>query len=304
MVAPTVPPRPTDPSSPAGVQLDRWEAFWFLPRIYGPLRWVRVGLGIALTIWLVGYWSDIGVWFAADGLLASDRLGRLVASTGATDIAFWQWSPLYGLTAVWQLRLFLGVAIALAVLVTCGVGGRAVIALSWLAFLSLANRQWVAVGLTEVPLALGLIALLFAGSGPAPATERRWYFGFARRLLQLQVVLLLLAILAAQWFDGSWLDGEGFRRLLAGSADSWLDFSSGARWGWLCRGGGVLTLGLPVGLLTAAWTVPGAQRWAVAGLACWWLLLGLLSGHFSYGLAVAALVLSLHGSPCERGASL
>lgn len=291
----------------SSAQLDGWERFWFLPQTYGTLTWTRIALAAATLMWLGMFWSGITAWFGPSGILGTDRLGRLVASTGVEPLARWQWSPLYYVQSSWMLHALLLAMMGLALAMLLGRGGRIVIALTWLGFLSLANRQWLLEGLAEIPLALGFIPLCIAGTGSAQQPERRWQYGFAKRMLQIQALLLMLVItltqLAAssQSTVGTWFDGTGFVRLVSGSLDRSLSTLALARTPTITTLGGWLTVGMPL-LLAVAWiAIPAARRRLTFTLAAWWMLVGILSGHYAYGLAIAALVFPIAPERAESG---
>lgn len=284
--------------TPAG---DAWERFWYQPQAYGMLLWTRLGLSLAALLYFASYWTDITSWFSASGLIATDRLGRLVASTGAEEVARWQFSLLYGIDSPALLRGFLLVGMISAVLMGLGRLGRGAIVVCWLCMLSLANRQWVVVGLVEFPLTLGLLGLTIAGSGrgqPPTRQLKAWQIGLGKRLLQVQAALLVLAIAAAQGVRGEWYSGEGFARLLTSGAGRIADLSFLAASPLMNQLAGVLVVVIPWASVVAfAWGLwrgnSSWQRLAIGVLLAHTMLLAALADRWLYGMALAALLVSL-----------
>lgn len=201
---------------------DGWERFWFSPQSYASLRLVRIGVALAVAWFAVSYFGEIGGWFAKDGMLNSDRLGRLVTSTGVESLAKWQFSLLYFLESPALLNGFLILLLVVASCVGFGVGGRVMIALLWMGFLSLANRQWVLVGSAEFLIASTIPCLLIAGTTSAgkPNEQRDdWKYGLATRLLQVQAILFLTVAIAAKIYHGTMAEtaaGLGFDDAILG----------------------------------------------------------------------------------------
>ncbi|XZE52747.1 hypothetical protein SH139x_004452 [Planctomycetaceae bacterium SH139] len=280
---------------------DAWERFWYQPQAYGMLLWTRLGISLAALLYFASYWTDIAIWFSSRGLLPTDRLGRLVASTGAEEVARWQFSLLYGIDSPALLRGFLLVGMISAVLMGLGRLGRGAIVVCWLCLLSLANRQWVVVGLVEFPLTLGLLGLTIAGSGrgqPRSQPLKAWHFGLGKRLLQVQAALLVLAIAAAQGLRGEWYSGEGFARLLTAGAGRFADLSFLAASPLLNHLAGVLMVAIPwasAAAFASGWWRGNTvwQRSAIAVLLVHLMLIAALADRWLYGVALAALLVSL-----------
>ncbi len=286
---------------------DAWERFWYQPQSYGMLIWLRRGLGLAACLFFASYWSDIANWFSASGLLPTERLGRLVASTGAEEVARWQFSLLYGIDSPILLRTFLVIGMISAILVGVGRLGRGAILVCWVCLLSLANRQWVVVGLVEFPLTLGLLGLTIAGSGrglsfdqhqPTNRAPATWQIGLGKRILQVQAALLATAIAAAQTLRGEWLSGEGFARLLTAGAGRIIDLSAFAAYPAFARLAGLLLVAIPWGCVVAfalgLWLSSITwRRSAVVTLMVYTMCVAGLADQWLYGLALVSLLVSL-----------
>ena len=280
----------------AVVQGDAWERFWLQPSRYNSLAISRVLLATTALLVFLNQWSDIAIWFGEGGLLATDRLGRLVAATGAESLARWQISPLYWLDSVWTLRLFLAVGVLASVASMLGRGGRWALATCWLATIWLANRQWILLGLTEYPLALGLLGITIAGAG---TNQLDWRHTLGRRLLQVQALAVVTVVALAQWQWGGWLSGEAFPRLVAGGANrivdlQWLAFSTPSN-----RLFGLAIIVVPLAA-TLLWITCGfAKRLQAFRNAAAWILVGqalvvaALADRWLFGLAMAGMLVTL-----------
>lgn len=273
---------------------DGWERFWFTPQRNASLRFVRLGLGIAAALYFASHWADIGHWFGGDGLLSTNRLGQIVQSTGA---ARWNLTPLYWIGSTSGLRAVLGVGIAASLLMAARVGGRWVVAIVWLALLSVVARCWVIAGIAEIPLVFGVGSLLIAAGGRWGEDgnrgdedgRRHWATGLARRLLEVHISALVAMAALAQLASEIWWNGTGVVHLvLRDDGPAW-DFSP-------LVGGPIAAAALTHGMLwLPILAVPllwvGRTRWA-AGVAIivHAVATGVLSGQMLYGAVVAVLI--------------
>lgn len=266
---------------------DGWEQFWFIPQRAASLRIVRLGLGVAAALYFASHWADIGHWFGSDGLLSTDRLGRLVRSTGATP---WNLTPLYWIESTAGLRAVLGVGIAASLGMAMGIGGRWIVAVAWVALISVVARCWVIAGIAEIPLVIGIgILSIAAGGGWGEAGDvRHWTVGLARRLLEVHVSALVLIGALSQLASEVWWDGTGVVHLVF-RAD-------GPAWNLSPLVSGPLTAAalthgivwLPIVAVPLLW-IPRTRRGAAIAVVVHALVSGLLSGQMLYGAVIAVL---------------
>ena len=198
---------------------DIWERFWFAPSTAEILILQRVGFAALATVFYASYSGDAPLWFAEDGRLATERLGRVVATSGTAHSATWHASPLYWVDSATGLRWYLAGGLATAAALAFGLCGRLGALIAWIVYLGLANRGWLVSGPGEIPLAIGMGALVIAGGMPRWPGSRggaRWTYGLATRLMQVHVAALLVAITAAIILDPELLGAAGVAgRLLA-----------------------------------------------------------------------------------------
>jgi|GEM_PF-4415292 len=294
---------PVGSSSASQEKLDLWERFWFAPhssQSLGPARWL---LSLAAVYFALSFSGELTSWFARDGVLSTERLGRLVSSTGVEGAARWQFSLLYGASPPWVLRL-VAATIALGALgVGFGIGGRWLLALVWVGCISLANREWFLAGPGELALAAGLLSLWVATPGrwsmrvpPAP----RPLVGLGRRMLQVHGVTMILGAVAIQFSSGAWFTGEGIIRVMSSHPYFRIDLTSwflGTSLGQVADGIVVLLPLLGIGLILFS---PSHVRWGVALMGLYCLLVASLSGNVLLGLAWGGMIAAFLPGPSPR----
>ncbi|MGV3483677.1 MAG: hypothetical protein ACO1RT_04590, partial [Planctomycetaceae bacterium] len=182
-----------------------WDRFWFYSE-HGAtsLQVVRIGLSLIAAWYFLSHWADIGLWFAGDGILATEQLGRLIEAEDLVDQYKWRLSPLYWVESTVLLRIYLAIGVLLAIAACVLHTTRAAAVLLWLWCVWLANRSLVISGPEELALVFGLAYIAIA----SPENPFHWATALARRLIQVHTTLLVvitgLTMLASMiWWDGS-----------------------------------------------------------------------------------------------------
>lgn len=300
---PNVPSSPNVPgnsSSASQEKLDLWERFWFAPhssRSLGPARWL---LALAAAYFALSFSGELTSWFARDGVLSTESLGRLVSSAGVEEAARWQFSLLYGASPPWVLRLVVATIALGAFGVGFGVGGRWLLSLVWVGCISLANREWFLAGPGELALSAGLLSLWVATPSrwslkgpPAPAP----LVGLGRRMLQVHGVTMILCAVAIQFSSGAWFTGEGTIRVMSSHPYFPIDLATwflGTSLGQVADGIVVLLPLIGIGLILFS---PSHVRWGVALTGLYCLLVAALSGNVLLGLAWGGMMAAFLPSP-------
>lgn len=283
--------RPTNSESLSG-----WDWFWFAPAPVARVAKIRSALAVIAFLYFASHWTHIGFWFADDGVLSREIFARVVAATESASEARWRFSPLFLTGSVGLMRAYLGIGMALALVVAVGRGGRWTAVGLWIVFLGLANRATAIAGLVELPLAFGLAYTAIAPNTGWGTHARDWTAGFAMRLLQTHTSFWLLAVLLSQIAGLAWWNGTAAFGLAAPISERLFDLA-----GLLDNpiiGGGVthLLVLLPIVGLPLAW-IPASNKYGVAILIGWWVLLGLLSAQLMYAATVITLIVSLRSLP-------
>jgi hypothetical protein len=285
-------------SGDQAIPADRWERFWFTAKPYHQLRPARILVAAIATIYSIGFIANVGAWFGPEGLLASERVGRLVVASDSTEIARWRFSLLYWIDSIAGLRIFAGAVSIAGIAVMFGFGGRLVAVALWLGVVSLANASWIVAPPGMIPLILGLGTLVIAGTGTRrdEMGESRLdsLCGLALRLNQTYVVLFLAAYALSCLFNESRI-GQGLQRqaLVAG-----IDFLAASP--MLCRLiQGAVVFGSLAIIPVLLW-LPGRRKAAVVAAGILWLVLAFFSGDWWYAgslIAMATTFLDRSQSP-------
>lgn len=218
------------PSAVDSSGLSAWDRFWFSDgsaAIILPV--VRLAASM-LAIWFFwSHWSEIGGWFAGDGLLSAPQISAFLADAGLGESFRWRWSPLYLIDSATWLRVYLALGVVWAGLTLVGWRSRLPAVLLWLWVVWMANRSLLVSGLEELALVwlLGYLAI-------APPLPPRWWAGglrrwpggperwpvhwsgsVAKRLLQLHLTLVLAATGFSMLAAPVWWDGTGVMAIVA-----------------------------------------------------------------------------------------
>jgi hypothetical protein len=206
--------------------LDDWNNFWFSAAPAGAVNGLRIGICMCAAVWWLTFFISTEAWFSSDGILPVALTGKLIEFE---ETARWQhWSPLWWTDNLLLIRGYLAVGLLLSLMAATGVGGRAVIALLWLAVIGWVHRiAWL-----QGPFEPALIALLgyfLVSPGTAcwgsnrPRDSKHWLHNLALCLIQVHVWGLLAAGVLSQlgnvvWWRGDalwWLAASGRSQLLS-----------------------------------------------------------------------------------------
>lgn len=281
----------TKRTTPAGT-LNGWDRFWFSPGPVATVVRIRSALAVIAFLYFASYWTEIGFWFADDGVLSRDVFARIVTATESGSESRWRFSPLFLTDSVFVMRAYLLIGMGLALAVGFGRGGRWTAVGLWAVFLGLANRATAIAGLVELPLAFGLGYAAIAPNVGSWKRSHDWTAGLSMRLLQTHTSLWVLTVLLTQLAGVAWWNGTAAFGLAAPTSERLFDLT-----GLLDSPtiGGSLThllVLLPLIGLPLAW-IPSSNKYGVWMLMSWWLLLGFLSAELMYAATMVTLVASL-----------
>ncbi len=276
---------------------DAWESFWFTPSDAGWLSVQRIVFAALACWYFVNYWFDYSLWYGDQGPLSTEQLGRLVSLADVAGTARWYWTPLYWLSSPAILNSLLIVGLVSSVALAFGIGGRSIAVVTWLIWLTIANRGWVLAEIKDIPLAIGLLGLVIAGATPLfrnVVHHKRWNYQLARRWLQVNAGLIAAGIAIAQWVNPAWRSGLALENLLGAQADS-IAASNGLLSPWLIGNSAALQLlsgivmGIPLLALPLWIFMKSARRYSTYGLITHSLLVGLISGEWAYAIGWATM---------------
>jgi|GEM_PF-1221103 len=283
-----------------------WNAFWFGDSLAArslaarSLALVRIGLAAIAFWYFASHWSDIAFWFAGDGILSAQSLGKFLADADLGDSVQWRLSPLFWIDSPLLLRGYLLVGMVLAIASPLVRSTRAVAIALWLFVVWLANRSLMIGGIEEVTLAWGLGYLAISpASLPRPGKpydgDRSgavgWTGSLARRLMQLHLSLVFLVTGLTMLSSLAWWDGTGVMAVVSPVESRYFDLTQTLRTPWIHE---VLTHAVALGavaLPVLLWMRP--TRCAGFCLAILWCVgLAILSSQWMHFLSLAILSLS------------
>lgn len=211
-----------------------WNRFWFgesgrqQAMAGAAMAAVRIGLAVMAFWYFASHWSDIGLWFAGDGVLSSKSLGVFLADAELGETVSWRLSPLYWVDSPLLLRGYLLVGMMLAIALPLVRSTRAVAVALWLAVVWLANRSMIVSGLEEVTLAWGLAYLAIAAPG-RPSVDRLaqdgWTASLAQRLIQIHLSIVFLVTGLSMLASLAWWDGTGVMAIVSPAEIRYFDLN-------------------------------------------------------------------------------
>ena len=299
-----------------------WNRFWFAPSRPVGISLARAGLGFALFLYWCSFLPDPLLWFGGEGLLPirswTIGSGSNVETVYRFSLFLLSENPVY----LWLLTL-IGIGSSIAVMV--GFGGRISLATAWIMTLSAVHRVPMFTGLAE-PLMTMALPYLLIGNASGRFSVDRWLRirsghvvppeatslnTLSARLLQLHLLFFYLVMATTQMRFATWWDGLAAWTMMAGTERDLLDLSFLAPFTFLIN---ALTYGIVIGewaFIVLVWNRL-ARPLVIAGSACFWALMLIMSGmvEFSILMFVLGLVFvdeefwepmsarrSTHGSP-------
>ncbi len=193
-----------------------WHRFWFHPSPIGRLDILRFASGLAALSWQLSFTPDLSIWLNTNGYVSLETVRQWMAGMppDVSKLSLFTWFS--STAAVWSLH---GLSSLILIAYTLGCGMRL---LSWAALtvvLTYVHRTPLIDGPSEVVLTMMLLYLPIAAwpAGWAP-TRRPWRVAdpvapsirntVARRLLQVHVTILYVAIGLTQLAATTWWQGE------------------------------------------------------------------------------------------------
>jgi hypothetical protein len=266
-----------------------WTEFWFgREDAIELLRPVRIGIAALCAVYFLSHWGDAAWWFAGDGVLGRETVGRFVIESEVGTAMTARVSPLHWVGSGMLVRVYLVLGAVLALAWPWVSWGRVVGVAVWLMLIGLANRAVLITGLEELLLVWGAGYLAIA-----PSVGRgHWSGSFALRLIQVHLTLLIAAIGWTMLSRPAWWDGTGVMSLVAPVEDRFVDWVSvlGAST-WMQE---ALTLGIVAGGILGPlllW-VGIARRWGWVIMIGWAVMLGALSSQLIFFGGIAVLLLA------------
>jgi hypothetical protein len=268
-----------------------WNSFWFTPADPLPLAVIRIITGVILT-WACGVWLlDIDAFFGDRGWLRPDQVWRMNDQP-------WQWSLYFVASSPTMARVVAGISLVAAVLLTIGLATPLAAIVSFLGFVSAANRAPLNVfglddtlGMLLVPLVIGpagarlsVDSLLLApgrGRGGEPSVRA----AIALRLLQVHLCVVYLFSGTGKLFGASWWEGTALWGAVANDRYRTLDLRGLAGHPLVVNGLTLATLWWEVTYAALVW--PRLTRPLCLAMAVLVHLgIGLAMGMMEFGLAM------------------
>ncbi len=209
-----------------GQIVDDWNLFWFSNGSATAINRVRIGVSACTALWLISFFGSVEAWFGTDGLLPTTLSGKLIEFE---ESARWQhWSPLWWTDNVLVVRLYLAIAVVLAILSAVGVGGRVTITALLLLVIGWVHRITWLQGPLE-PALVAMLAYLIVSPGQSlwkgsnGGEPMHWLHHLALRLVQVHCWGLIAIGVLSQlgnivWWRGEamwWLAASGRSQLLS-----------------------------------------------------------------------------------------
>ncbi len=280
------------PANDTDHEIGPWGRFWFIDPVSPAetarlLRVLKLGMAIAAFWYFASHWSDIGYWFAGDGVLGRQGLASFLRDADLGRSVNWRLSPLYWVDHPFWLRGYLALGMLLSVASVVVTRSRIVSILLWLVVVGLANRSLLISGLEDLVLCWGLGYLAIAPADAVP----HWTASFSRRLIQLHVSWVIAVTGLTMLSSLVWWDGTGVIAVVAPVEDRLTDWVETLRSPWVHEPltHAIVAVGLLAPILL--WNAR-TRRTAWGAATLWCVVLGLLSSQLLYFFSVAVLLQS------------
>ncbi|MFO1065143.1 MAG: hypothetical protein U0892_14865 [Pirellulales bacterium] len=186
--------------------------FLFEPRHTARLVFVRRGIMAVACAWLVSMLAGLSWWFGPAGWLDAELSSRLATSAGDGLERFFMFSPLWWTSDRTIIGAWFILSLLLCIAGLIGIGGRWIVAASFVAVLCCVQRTPWTTGAVE-PLLLATMAYLVIepGSGSknnGSASKSSSTAAIALRMIQIHLWLFLLFGLLTQCSGLTWWRGE------------------------------------------------------------------------------------------------
>ncbi len=297
--------RPMASASVAGTQnavsqptvAELWDSFWFTPQCHNSLRFMRTLVCATCIVWLVAVAITASTWFGHGGFGDANLDKKLSVSTEGV------WPARFRITALWMtsnpmvIQAWCAVVALLAAASAIGIGGRIINLVLFVAALLTVHRLTWATSSVE-PLMVASLGYLAIAPPQRAAKVPSWTTGFAIRLIQCHLWIVLAAALAAMLSSNAWWQGEAVWHLAAAGQSIVLNPN------WLADHVLItnaityivlIAMTLAVGLLwnSHLMKVGIVAGWAVA------LAYALVANQLLYGALIAALLLAFFEKQSE-----
>lgn len=275
-----------------------WDKFWFKPANPKPLGLFRIAWSLLTILYIASWFTDIGMWLANQGILATPRIAELLQSAADEQPIFLRISPLYWLNSEPLLYAYLSVGILFCLISASGIGGRISSLCVWLFVISIVHRAPMLSGLCEPLLTMGWGYLtihsgkeqnrLFVGlCDPAPSLAAN----IALHLLQLHLFAWVLLSVASQSGGLVWWQGEAVWWLASEARSPSLSLNWLGRNPYLLNALTHAVIAAQLLALLMLWPGP-SRRYGVAALWAACGLLILVSDQMLYPIAIGMLGLT------------
>jgi len=270
--------------------VEAWDRFWFTPADPLPLAVIRVVTGL-LLVWSSAVWlADADAFFGDRGWLPPQRVELMNDQP-------WQWSWYFAAASPTAVRVFAGIALVAAALLTIGLATPLAAVVSLLALVSAANRAPLNTFGLDDTLGLLLVGLVVGPSGARLSVDA-WLglagqggptvrAGIAIRLIQVHLCVVYFFSGCGKLFGASWWEGTALWGAAANVQYRTLDLTWLAWHPLLLNALTLATLFWEVGYAALVWprlTRPLFLAMAVAVH----LGIGLAMGMMEFGLAMIA----------------
>lgn len=192
-----------------------WNRFWFEPSDVFDLCVLRILVGAMALIWQWSFAADLVTWFAADGWLTDEVAGGLLADTTGYNFSFLRFDT--NPTALWIVHL---VSSAVLVAFMVGLWTRITAVGTLIVMLGYAHRALILAGPAEPVLTMLVLYLCFAPVGAYLSVDAlrqkgasstpiwTWWATMSRRLIQVHLVIVYLAMTMTALGSEAWWHGE------------------------------------------------------------------------------------------------
>lgn len=270
-----------------------WNDFWFTPADPLPLELIRIATGLLLTWSCVVWLLDADAFFGDRGWLRPDQVWRMNDQP-------WQWSWYFAARSPTMIRVFGGIALVAAILLTIGLATPLAAIVSLLGLVSAANRAPLNVfglddtlGMLLIPLVIGpassrlSVDRLISGAEQGRAGGRSVRANVALRLLQVHLCVVYFFSGTGKLFGASWWEGTALWGAIANDRYRTLDLRGLAGHPLVVNALTLVTLWWEVSYPALVWPRL-TRRLCLAMAVAVHLGIGLAMGMMEFGLAMLA----------------
>ncbi|MBS0208567.1 MAG: hypothetical protein JSS27_06385 [Planctomycetes bacterium] len=287
-----------------------WNRLWFTAVDPLPLGVLRVFTGLLATYALLTLTPDLDRLIGRQGMLPLDLARQMEGFRDADYGGAYRFSVLDYAADARSLRTIHYLSVAVVALYTLGVFSRVTSVLAAATMISYSHRMFVVVSPFEMMLNLLMLYICVGPSGAYLSFDAWWRdrsgrvpvkpsvsANIALNLIQVHLTLVFVMMVMAKMFGDAWWNGTAFWWLSLNSNGGVFDLTSLAAQTSPPLGRYLINLWTHAQIVyeltfpLAIWHPLTRPLWLVVGVVLW-VLLALVSGLFTFGLAMIAATLA------------